>query len=124
MQLSDFGLCKPPALSKNTFAGTPIYMAPEIIEGGTQTTSVDIFAFGILLWYICEGKGNHPQYVVKKLGVHAVLDDTVRGKRPERLPQFDDGCWQLMTNCWAHEAACRPDIRHVIAQLQTIIAKL
>ena len=35
-----------------TIVGTPIHMAPELF-GGSYDHSVDIYAFGILFWYIC-----------------------------------------------------------------------
>lgn len=32
--------------------GTPIYMAPEVIEGGHYTLSADVWSFGVVLWEI------------------------------------------------------------------------
>ena len=35
-----------------TIVGTPIHMAPELFAG-SYDNAVDIYAFGILFWYIC-----------------------------------------------------------------------
>ena len=40
--------------------GTPIHMAPELFTG-RYDSSVDVYAFGILFWYICAGSVRLPQ---------------------------------------------------------------
>lgn len=47
-----------------TAAGTPAYMAPELLQDCPFNKSVDVYAFGILLWevnpvdqYVAEGWG-------------------------------------------------------------------
>ena len=121
VKLSDFGLCKPPGLSDKTFVGTPVHMAPEIIKQLPYSESVDVFAFGILLWYICEGEGNHPKYVMGHTAIQGLLVETAIGRRPERLSQISDSCWELMNKCWMDEPICRPSIGSVIDELQSII---
>ncbi|KAI0537195.1 kinase-like domain-containing protein [Xylaria digitata] len=49
-QLSDFGLSNSPIMT-NTISGSPIYMAPEIMQGGVQTHKVDVWSlFVTMLW--------------------------------------------------------------------------
>jgi serine/threonine protein kinase len=36
--------------------GTPLYLAPEIITGGTATVQSDIYALGVLLYYLVTGR--------------------------------------------------------------------
>lgn len=46
--------------------GTPIHMAPELFHGNYDY-SVDVYAFGVLFWYICSGKTNMPKnYCLQK----------------------------------------------------------
>eukprot|EP01047_Picozoa_sp_COSAG01_P056094 COSAG01_NODE_6320_length_3737_cov_2.088785_3_plen_181_part_00 len=45
-QLCDFGLSSSAVVT----AGTPSYMAPELLAGRTFNASVDVYAWGILLW--------------------------------------------------------------------------
>jgi len=49
-QLGDFGLCNR-AISAATFAGSPLYMAPELFHQGGQTSRVDVWSlFVTILW--------------------------------------------------------------------------
>ena len=48
--LMDFGLSALPP--QQSLAGTPRYMAPELYSGGTATVASDIYAVGVLLFYL------------------------------------------------------------------------
>lgn len=43
-----------------SIVGTPIHMAPELFSG-QYDNSVDVYAFGILFWYLCAGTVKLPQ---------------------------------------------------------------
>lgn len=50
LQLGDFGLCNR-AISAKTFAGSPLYMAPEMFDNKLQTHKVDVWSlFVTVLW--------------------------------------------------------------------------
>ena len=95
-------------------------MCPEMFDKNYDA-SVDIYAFGILFWYICSGGVQLPknyQYCTNK----EELWSTVRsGRRPERLPKFDDKCWQLMQSCWQENAAERPHIGMIAVHINKLI---
>lgn len=59
-KLTDLGFCKPEALLSGSIVGTPIHMAPEIFTGQKYDHSVDIYAFGILFWFLCTGSVKLP----------------------------------------------------------------
>jgi serine/threonine protein kinase/Flp pilus assembly protein TadD len=49
--LMDFGLSSLEQLQTN-IAGTPSYMAPELFQGGQSTVATDIYAMGVMLYYL------------------------------------------------------------------------
>ena len=53
------------------YAGTPTYMAPELFQKRTYDQSVDVFAFGCLLWEIINREvpndGLDPQDIATKV---------------------------------------------------------
>jgi eukaryotic-like serine/threonine-protein kinase len=55
--LMDFGLSTLPHQQKD-FAGTPVYMAPELFEGAAASVESDIYAVGVLMFFLVAGK--HP----------------------------------------------------------------
>jgi tetratricopeptide (TPR) repeat protein len=53
--LMDFGLSSLQQGQTN-IAGTPSYMAPELFRGGQSTVTTDIYAMGVLLYYLVAGE--------------------------------------------------------------------
>jgi serine/threonine protein kinase/Tfp pilus assembly protein PilF len=57
--LMDFGAGEDVAVVEpHRSTGTPVYMAPELFEGGRATPQSDIYSLGVLLFYLVTGK--HP----------------------------------------------------------------
>ena len=51
--VSDFGLSRKMPEDQNEMTrrvGTPLYMAPELLEGGSYNAAVDVYAYGVMLY--------------------------------------------------------------------------
>ena len=84
-KLTDLGFCKPDAMMNASIVGTPIHMAPELFTGNYDAT-VDIYAFGILLWYVVSGQVKLPRTYEKCPTREHLWSSVRRGTRPELPP--------------------------------------
>uniref|UniRef100_A0A8C0Z0Q6 Dual serine/threonine and tyrosine protein kinase n=2 Tax=Canis lupus familiaris TaxID=9615 RepID=A0A8C0Z0Q6_CANLF len=122
-KITDLGFCKPEAMMSGSIVGTPIHMAPELFTG-KYDNSVDVYAFGILFWYICSGSVKLPEAFERCASKDHLWNNVRRGARPERLPVFDEECWQLMEACWDGDPSQRPLLGIVQPMLQGIMERL
>lgn len=118
-KLTDFGFCIPEAMMSGSVVGTPVHMAPELLSG-RYDSSVDVYAFGILFWYICAGQVTLPHQFNQFHNKEQLWNHVRKGIRPECLKNFDQRCWNLMEQCWAAEPSERPLLGYVQPQLEAI----
>lgn len=109
LKLCDFGLVS----VRNSRAGTPAYMAPELIEGLGFNKSVDVYAFGILM---CEIFSQEiPFYMIDS---NEIRRKVVAGDRP-RLPSYGCPmrCVKLITQSWSAYTEERESFTSLLDQL-------
>lgn len=121
-KLTDLGFCKPHAMMGGSILGTPMHMAPEIFEQNYDH-SVDIYAFGILFWYICAGKVQMPRNFEQCGDKDGLWHAVRKGIRPERLKMFTKECWELMEQCWTRSTRKRPHSGQIVDALDQIYRK-
>lgn len=102
-----------------SIVGTPIHMSPEVFDS-KYGSSVDIYAFGILFWYICSGNVQLPKNFEACNCKDDLWSSVKKGLRPERLAIFTEDQWELMQDCWAHDPNQRPHIGSISDQLKLI----
>ena len=115
--LCDFGISRRMAdaeSSAQTRIGTPAYMAPEILAGKPYGAAVDIYAFGMLLYFLGAREppfaGSDPLAVI-----FAIVTD---GRRPSSAAlSLSHPLHELMTSCWAQEPSDRPAVTDLLAVL-------
>ncbi|XP_076240379.1 receptor interacting protein kinase 5 isoform X2 [Calliopsis andreniformis] len=118
-KLTDLGFCITEAMMSGSIVGTPVHMAPELLSGHYDS-SVDVYAFGILFWYICAGHVRLPYAFEQFHNKEQLWTSVKKGIRPERLPIFNDECWKLMEQCWSGEPSKRPLLGAILPVLESI----
>ena len=137
-KVADFGTSKAitPSAEDLTVTGTPIYMAPEVVQGKRYNSAADVYSFAILMFAIICPKGNVYQTFVK-----AVKEDREKngeqGKKKLRVsttnimrlvaennvrPELDikyESLKNLIVKCWNGKASARPDFNFILKTLET-----
>ena len=98
-------LAKPEKPFERTRQGTPFHISLEMHKnhgkGQGSDCSYDIYAFGILLWVLCEGSGKRRPQAYDRYSTVAAMKLAVEKEiYPERPVDATDACWELMTKCW------------------------
>jgi tetratricopeptide (TPR) repeat protein len=96
--LMDFGLSALDQRQAN-ISGTPNYMAPELFEGGQNTVATDIYAMGVLLYFLVTG-----DYPVRLSGLttqEAIAEIPRRRPLMDLRPDLPESL--LLTVCTAME---------------------
>lgn len=113
VKICDFGLSRaltPTPVQDPSSAGTPEWMAPELIRNEPFTEKCDIFSLGVIIWELYTLK--RPWEGVPSIQVvYAVAND---GKRLE-IPEGPIG--KLIADCWA-EPDERPSCEEILSRLR------
>ncbi|KAF8411057.1 hypothetical protein HHK36_003596 [Tetracentron sinense] len=112
VKICDFGLSRvmtDTPMRDSTSAGTPEWMAPELIRNEQFTEKCDVFSFGVIMWELCTL--NRPWEGVPAVQVvYAVANE---GSRLE-IPEGPLG--KLIADCWA-EPDDRPSCEEILSRL-------
>ncbi|KAI9012189.1 kinase-like domain-containing protein [Hyaloraphidium curvatum] len=129
-KVADFGLSKVRSGSTrqtNFLGGTPPYMAPEVWANRRGRPS-DVYAFGMMMWELWS-EGDIPlEEEMADEDIHSAMhlgerikEDKESEFRPKRPDPCPDSAWELMSRCWAFDAAARPTFREVADALRATI---
>jgi small GTP-binding protein len=99
------------------YNGTLLYMAPEIHNGNDFDFSVDVYAYGILMYSVISGKS--PYEGVPIQSQYAFAHRVIGGQRPD-IPKDVDKKWKnLMEACWSSSAKRRPTFEDICRTMCT-----
>ena len=120
-KVTDFGLSRceelktftTTATMRDSVAGTPAFMAPELFEDNTFTEKSDVYSYAIVLWEIYDRgipwAGLKPQQILYKLIKEQRLDV------PKSMPR---DLSSLMERAWAQDPDARPSFADICKELQ------
>ena len=119
IKVADFGLTRFLSEGKQmTQVGTPMWMAPEIIQGKQYTQKADVYAFGIILWEILTRLEPYED----KEPMQIVLEVVNNGLRPHLPAELAASpLVPLMRECWSEAPAGRPSFQQCVARLEAIL---
>ncbi|MCA0438446.1 MAG: protein kinase [Austwickia sp.] len=116
-RLTDFGIAKVTDAShqRTMLLGTPLYLAPELLEGAEPTGAVDVYSLGLMLYELLCGI---PAFAGKPsamalMRTHATEDPG----RPEGIP---DRLWAQISLMVRKDPAARPSAAHVADVLRSL----
>ncbi|MDO4901208.1 serine/threonine-protein kinase [Actinomyces sp.] len=115
-RLADFGvarICDTVASSHATGAiGTPLYMAPEILDPAAPTPAADIYSLGVLLYEAASGTTPFVGAPTQVLAQHA-------RRAPGRPDGIPDVLWSVLERMLIKQPTARPGAREVAALLES-----
>ncbi|MCX4609213.1 serine/threonine-protein kinase [Streptomyces mirabilis] len=116
--LTDFGIARladSPGLTRtHEFVGTPAYVAPESAEGRPQTSAVDIYGAGILLYELVTGRPPFAgESALEVLHQHLSAEP----RRPSTVP---DPLWTVIERCLRKNPDQRPSAENLARGLRTV----
>ncbi|CAK9317367.1 unnamed protein product [Citrullus colocynthis] len=119
VKVCDFGLSR---VKQNTFlsskstAGTPEWMAPEVLRNEPANEKCDVYSFGVILWELttCRipWKGLNPMQVVGAVGF--------QNRRLEIPEDVDPAVAQIICDCWQTDSQLRPSFSQLITRLRRL----
>lgn len=95
-------------------AGTPLYMAPEIISEQLYNHKVDTFSFSILAYELLTGKPPFPHYRT----LFKVCNAIQKGERPDLTFIESDEIKNMLSKWWSHNPEYRPSFDEIIKFLK------
>ncbi|MGI5156304.1 protein kinase domain-containing protein [Microbispora sp. CA-102843] len=110
----DFGVARAPDSPQSTATGasigTPAYLAPEVLSGGTAAASADMFAWGVTMVFAATGRpafgaDSIPSVITRILHAPPDLGDLAAPLR------------DIVAACLSKDPALRPSAEHVVARL-------
>ncbi|MEU5975184.1 protein kinase [Streptomyces sp. NPDC047315] len=118
--LTDFGIARladSPGLTRaHEFVGTPAYVAPESAEGRPQTSAVDVYGAGILLYELVTGRPPFAGESALEV-LHRHLSEEPR--RPTTVPE---PLWTVIERCLRKEPGERPSAENLARGLRVVAA--
>ena len=117
-KIADFGLARsidPSRSMEISFAGSPVFMAPELIMQQRVTNLVDVYSFGCIVNEIMSEKVCYWDYKIINAGVF--YRDVREGLRPTIVPGTPMEVKELISDCFKNKR-CRPNMESLVRRIR------
>lgn len=114
-QITDYGLAikYEEGKEQKLSVGTPIYMAPEVVDDVHYTNKIDVFSYGMILYHILTLR--RPWCDKKDITTFKLLKLIIDGERPEiKKGEINDGWKDLIQRCWNNDPDKRPSFIQIV----------
>jgi serine/threonine protein kinase len=122
LKISDFGLAKirtkapdepSEAFTMTGETGSYRFMAPEVYRHEDYNETVDVYSYGMILYYLLDGKPPWPYLN----GAVAVKKAALEGDRPVIPRKWDERLANLCQECWDESPNLRPPFSKILPVL-------
>ncbi|ONK60486.1 uncharacterized protein A4U43_C08F18990 [Asparagus officinalis] len=119
VKVCDFGLSRlkhSTFLSSKSTAGTPEWMAPEVLRNEQSNEKCDVYSFGVILWELATLRkpwhGMNPMQVVGAVGF--------QDRRLDIPKEVDPLVARIILECWQTEPSLRPSFAQLMTALKSL----
>uniref|UniRef100_A0ACD5WSL1 Uncharacterized protein n=1 Tax=Avena sativa TaxID=4498 RepID=A0ACD5WSL1_AVESA len=119
VKVCDFGLSRlkhSTFLSSKSTAGTPEWMAPEVLRNEQSNEKCDVYSFGVILWELATLRmpwgGMNPMQVVGAVGF--------QDRRLDIPKEVDPLVARIIWECWQKDPNLRPSFAQLTTALKTV----
>ncbi|XP_062209954.1 serine/threonine-protein kinase EDR1-like isoform X2 [Phragmites australis] len=119
VKVCDFGLSRlkhSTFLSSKSTAGTPEWMAPEVLRNEQSNEKCDVYSFGVILWELATLRmpwgGMNPMQVVGAVGF--------QDRRLDIPKEVDPLVARIIFECWQKDPNLRPSFAQLTSALKTV----
>ncbi|KAG0458346.1 hypothetical protein HPP92_023503 [Vanilla planifolia] len=119
VKVCDFGLSRlkhSTFLSSKSTAGTPEWMAPEVLRNEPSNEKCDVYSFGVILWELATLRmpwsGMNPMQVVGAVGF--------QDRRLDIPKELDPLVASIIRECWQTEPGLRPSFAQLMTALKSL----
>lgn len=120
--ITDFGLSKIAKFDKSSkqskFCGTPMYMAPEVIQNNKYNGKADVYSFGIIMYQVITGLNPFPLFQSKWNEFNLYQFVVGKNGRPSfKNTQIKPSLKNLIESCWDPDPIKRPSFEEIFNKL-------